>query len=138
MKFSHTIATTASRQAIWRLWTDVSTWAEWDTELKSAYLNGNFALGSKGTLVPKTGVKSAFEITEYHPGESYAFTIPLFLSQLTIRRSFSDREGLTKFTHEIRFSGFLGGLFGFLLGRKFKRVLPSVMENLRLQAECEL
>jgi len=137
MKFSHSTTTKASPQTIWAIWTDVENWANWDTELRSAQLEGSFQLGAKGLLVPKKGVKSAFEITEYVPNQSYAFTTKLPLAKLKVRRFLAETEPATKFVHEVSFSGLLGGLWSLILGGTFKDALPKVMENLRRLAEAE-
>jgi hypothetical protein len=135
MKFSNKLETKASREIIWKIWTDVENWAIWDTELKESKLETEFKLGAKGSLIPKKGLKAAFEITELKDGESYAFTTKLPLAELKVRRFFSEKKDKTEFVHEVSFSGFLGGLWGIILGGTFKAVLPKVMENLKNLAE---
>jgi hypothetical protein len=135
MKFSNKLETKASRQTIWKIWTDVDNWAIWDTELKESKLETEFKLGAKGSLIPKKGLKAAFEITELKDGESYAFTTKLPLAELKVRRFFSEKTDKTEFVHEVSFAGFLGGLWGIILGGTFKAVLPKVMENLKNSAE---
>lgn len=128
MTFSHTLKTNAPEEVWWR-WTEVETWHEWDTEVASAALEGDFNLGAKGNLKPKTGPGSSFTITELTPQQSYTFTTQLPLAKLHVKRSFSaDR---TAFTHEVSFTGLLAPLFGRLLGKRFQAVLPQVMMNLR-------
>jgi hypothetical protein len=135
MKFSHTLKTGSSPEKIWVIWTDVDRWSEWDTELYSASIEGNFKLGAKGKLVPKTGPTSIFKITQYCQGESYTFTIKLPLCNLIVSRYLSTNLDGNYFTHGVSFEGFLGFLFGFILGRRFRSVLPSVMENIKRIAE---
>ena len=129
---SHSLKTDAPEE-VWRRWTDVETWHEWDTEIENASLRGNFELGAKGTLKPKTGPETSFAVTEFTPGQSYAFTTNLPLSKLHVRRYFSENK--TAFTHEISFTGILAPVFSFLLGRRFQKVLPKVMANLRELAQ---
>jgi hypothetical protein len=129
MKFSHTLKTVAAPERIWEIWTDVENWAQWDTELISADLDGAFVLGAIGRLKPKTGGATKFEISQFNPGNSYTFTIGLPLCSLWVHRYLSDRSDGTYFTHEVSFQGLLAWLFGLLLGRKFQAVLPKVMEN---------
>lgn len=138
MKFAHTLSTSAPPSAVWRLWTDVSTWPEWDTELKAARLDTPFALGAAGTLVPRTGPPSVFRITELTPKQSYTFTTTLPLCRLNIRRWFEQTADSTTFTHEVSFTGPLKAVFGLILGRQFRRQLPRVMEQLRDRAEADL
>jgi Polyketide cyclase / dehydrase and lipid transport len=131
--FSYTLHTTASKETLWCIWTDVKNWHTWDTPLREATLEGEFQQGSKGNLITAQGQHSSFTITEYKPMQSYAFTTQLPVAKLTVRRYFS---GETMFTHHITFSGPLGFLFAALLGRGFMKALPPVMENLKRMAEA--
>jgi hypothetical protein len=68
--FSHTLDTPATPEAIWRIWTDVPNWHRWDDGLKTVTLDGPFAIGTSGMLIPDKGPKSRFTITELVPGVS--------------------------------------------------------------------
>jgi len=135
VRFDHTVQTTASPAQIWALWTDVARWPDWDTELASASLRGDFGLGATGTLKPKSGPASGFTITDLTPGEGYAFDIRLPLCRLRIERRLAREAGGTSFTHEISFEGPMSFVFGALLGGRYRRALPGVMGNLRREAE---
>ncbi|MFK8101226.1 MAG: SRPBCC family protein [Saprospiraceae bacterium] len=133
--FHYTIGVKSTQEKTWDLLTDVSRWSDWDTELKSATLFSNFGLGAKGELIPKKGPKLPFEITAYSAGKFYIFTTKMPIGSLEIRRSLVSKAGITYFTDDIQFTGFLRRLFGMILGRSFKLVLPEVMENFRKMVE---
>ncbi|HYY20700.1 MAG TPA: SRPBCC family protein [Thermoleophilaceae bacterium] len=48
----HSIETTASAEAVWRLWSDVSGWPEWIADIERIELSGPFATGSRVTMIP--------------------------------------------------------------------------------------
>ena len=51
------IATSASPKNIWNLWSNVSSWSIWDSDgLEWVKLEGDFAVGTKGTLKPKEAI----------------------------------------------------------------------------------
>lgn len=135
--FSYTLTTTASRERIWQLWTDVAGWPRWDTPLQSASLEATIGTGISGRLVTRSGQRSQFTVTEFAPVNSYAFCTNLPGATLTVRRFFGRGQdgGRLEFTHRVGFSGPLGGLFAALLGRGFMRQLPEVMTKLRQLAE---
>lgn len=133
--FSHTVETTASPTAIWRIWTDVPNWKSWDDGLKSADLNGPFAPGTTGTLIPDKGPKSTFVLTEVVDGQSYTFKTNLPLGALYVKRYLGERDGRTVFTHEVWFTGLTKGIFGRSLGRNYRRILPDVMAKIKTQTE---
>lgn len=115
--------------------TDVENWKNWDTELRQATIFGDFALNTKGELVPKKGPKLQFRISEHIPSESYTFITKMPVGSLMIRRTLNERKGAIEFTDDIQFTGFLKTLFGLFLGRGFKKVLPEVMYNFKRLAE---
>ena len=62
--FSFTISINNSKSKVWETLIDVESWKVWDTELKSAQLNGEFKVGAKGILIPNKGPKLNFYISE--------------------------------------------------------------------------
>ncbi|NHF59831.1 polyketide cyclase [Flavobacteriaceae bacterium TP-CH-4] len=133
--FSYTIEIDSSLEKTWEYLTDVTKWTNWDTELKSAKLLGDFELGTKGKLTPKKGPELDFFISELVPFQSYAFNTEMPLGHLVIRRTLESKELMTYFTDDIRFTGPLKRLYGLLLGGGFKKVLPKVMGNFKRLVE---
>jgi len=62
-----TLPTTASAEAIWRAWSDPSTWPQWDAGLDRVILNGPFVSGTTGTLTPKGGPTVRFQLVTVTP-----------------------------------------------------------------------
>ncbi|HET8861212.1 SRPBCC family protein [Marivirga sp.] len=133
--FSHTDSTKASSDKIWEVWTDVPNWKEWDKGLKEAMLEGDFVVGSKGKLIPDKGPKSKFVITELIPNKSYTFETKIPFGQLIIKRTLDQKDGLTYFTHDVEFTGILKKFLGKKLGKNYREMLPSVMNDIKLIAE---
>jgi Polyketide cyclase / dehydrase and lipid transport len=48
----HSIETTASPESIWRLWSDVSTWGDWNADIERIESSGPFAPGSTIEMTP--------------------------------------------------------------------------------------
>ena len=47
------VETSASAEAIWRVWADVPRWGEWNADIERIELDGPFARGSTITMTPK-------------------------------------------------------------------------------------
>lgn len=135
MQFAHTVTTNAPAETIWRIWTDVTNWPEWDVALEWARLDGPFALNTGGRLKSKGSPESPFTITQLDAGRSYTFSTHLPLAQLHIRRELTPGAHTTDFTHTVAFTGPLGWLFGRILGTQFRTTLPEAMERIRAHAE---
>lgn len=134
-RFRHTVETLASPEAVWRVWTDVPNWKTWDTSLKSAELNGPFATGTQGRLIPDKGPKSKFTLTEVIPLQSYTFKTKLPFGALYVKRTLSTQDEKPAFTHEVWFTGLTKGIFGRALGRNYRAILPDVMNKIEAIAK---
>jgi carbon monoxide dehydrogenase subunit G len=133
--FSFTIAVDATKEKVWETLIDVTNWKNWDTELKSSQLNGDFTVGAKGTLMLRKGPKLDFHISEIVPNETYTFKTKMPLGYLEIKRTVIEDNRKILFNDDIQFTGISKRFFGLLLGGGFRKVLPEVMENLKKIAE---
>ena len=48
----HSVETSASAEAVWRLWADVERWPEWNAGVERIELRGPFAVGSTIVMTP--------------------------------------------------------------------------------------
>lgn len=133
--FSHTVTTSASLKSLWEIWTDVARWKEWDKGLKDASVKGPFEPGTKGKLIPDKGPRSTFKITEVIIHQTYTFKTRIPLGWLVIKRMAKAEQGFTIFTHEVFFTGPFAKYFGKRLGRKYRLILPDVMQQVKQLAE---
>lgn len=133
--FFHTDSTTATSNKIWKVWTDVPNWKQWDKGLKDVVLVGAFIVGSKGKITPKKGPKSKFVISELNPYQSYTFKTKIPFGWLIIKRTLEVKEGKTFFTHDIAFTGLLKKVMGKKLGKNYRAMLPSVLAKIKSIAE---
>lgn len=134
--FRHTLSAAAPPTEVWRLWTAVDTWPQWDTELESATVMGTFGLEAKGTLKGKGAPAAGFVITAFEAPTRYEFTTELPLGgRLIIDRHLEATEQGTRFTHDVRFEGFGGWLFSPFFGPKYREALPQVMARIAALAE---
>src|SRR5437763_15533326 len=64
------VATKASPEAVLKVWSDASTWPEWNPDVQSMALNGPFAVGTTGTMKTKQGTRQV-QLTDVVPGRSF-------------------------------------------------------------------
>lgn len=135
--FWHSVETSASPEVIWRIWTDVPNWKNWDTGLKDASMEGYFNLNSKGVITSLEDRKSKFKVVEYTEGQSYTYKTKLPLGSLYVKRYLTVKEGKTIYTHEVWFKGLNGGIFAKAFGEKFRKMLPDVLTRIKEIAESK-
>lgn len=135
--FSFTISVNNTIEKVWEVLTDVQSWHKWDTEILEAKLDGDFVVGAKGTMTPKTGPKLKFYISEIEPNQSYTFNTVMPVGELVIKRTLNTVKKDVEFTDDIKFTGFLKFVFGLMLGGQFRKVLPDVMQKFKNLAESK-
>ncbi|HEY0493833.1 MAG TPA: SRPBCC family protein, partial [Candidatus Dormibacteraeota bacterium] len=64
------VETKASPQAVWTIWSDTSTWPEWNPDVQSMVLNGPFASKTTGTMTNKQGAH-AIQLEDVVAGRSF-------------------------------------------------------------------
>ncbi len=138
LSFSHTDSTQAPPERIWEIWTNVSNWPTWDAGLRSARLKkGPFREGAKGKLKPDKGPKASFWITEVEEGIAYTLKTRIPFGWLIVRRRLWQDGGWTYFRHEVEFTGWLKKTFARKFGPRYREMLPSVLQKIKMLAEIE-
>jgi hypothetical protein len=131
------VQTKASPQAAWKIWSDTSTWPEWNPDVQSMTLNGPFAVGTTGTMKTKQGTR-AIQLTEVVPGQSFRLettVIPLTRFAFVCKVS-PGSAGTTTLSQAIQVGGPLGGLVGGMMGKQIADTFPALLQGLARKAEA--
>jgi uncharacterized protein YndB with AHSA1/START domain len=131
----YTTETKASSKAVWRLWTDVSNWKRWDSEVLWSRLEGPFAVGTRGVLKPKHGPQAKFVLSEVQEELRFVDQTKVAGTTLTFIHELQPTPNGTKMTHRVEITGLLAPVLGATLGRQLKAGLPSAVQNLAQLAE---
>lgn len=131
----HTVETTASPEAIWHIWQDVSNWNTWDHGIEFSTINGPFKAGTTGTIKPKGGPLVHTTLTLVEPMKMFVDEAKLPLTRIIVSHSLTESEGKTYVTHHIEMVGLLSFVFAFLIGRNMKKNLPQEMMAMVRKAE---
>lgn len=85
MGFAHTetASTSASPGDVWALWSDTTSWPDWDPAVERVVLDGPFRLGTTGTMRLAGGVEAPFTLVAVSPDARYCDE--LVLGELRIR-----------------------------------------------------
>ena len=85
MSFQHeeSVRTAASPAAVWALWRDPGTWADWDPAVEAVRLDGVFAEGATGTITLTGGIEVPLLLEVVEPGARYLDR--LTMGELVIR-----------------------------------------------------
>lgn len=139
--FKYSATTTASKETIWKFWSDVENWKDFDERLTYSYLSDGekFETGATGYLKGKNAPKTKFELVEVNEFVSFIERLKMPLYQtVELQRYFEEsEEGTTTFVHEVNFTGPLRAITYRLLCGPFKKDLKLVIESLKELAEAD-
>ena len=131
----HTITIDASRESIWKVWTDVENWPSWDKGVEWCRLDGNFTKDATYTLKPVDGPEVKSRITDCQYLSRFADVSSLPLAKMEFEHEMLEVPGGVKITHRIRISGLTSFLFARVIGEKNAIGLPESMEKLARRAK---
>ena len=135
MQFEASIQINAAAATIFALYENVAQWPVWDSDVKSASIQGAFVSGARGVIVPNGGPKSDILFSEVIRNKSFTVDCKLPLCMMRFEHELVAHGGGTRATHRVIFDGLLAPVFGRLIGSGMRKTLPEVMENLKSVAE---
>ena len=130
----HTIETDAPPAAVWRLWSDVARWPEWNTDLERADLSGPFAAGSTITMFPHD--QDPIELRIAEAGEPDGFIDEAHLGDLvvrTIHHAERAASGRVRIVYRMEITGPQADVLGPQIGPEITADFPQVLATL---VEC--
>ena len=131
----HTEKTVASPATIWKLWSSIDKWAEWDVDLDYVRINGPFKKGARGHLKPKGFFRLPFSIIECKENVSFTDQTNLILGKLVFTHTVTKTADGCEITHRAEARGLFGWILGLIMGRSMRKDLPLSMKRLVEAAE---
>jgi len=131
------VETSASPAAVWKVWSDTTTWPQWNPDVQSMTLNGPFTAGTMGTMKTKQGTRQV-QLAEVVPGRSFRLeTTVIPLTRFAFEcQVVAGPAGKTTISQAIRVGGPLGGVVGGMMGRQIANTFPALLQGLARQAEA--
>lgn len=130
-----TIKTNATKEQIWKIWTDVNNWKIWDNEVEYSKLKGQFEVGTFGIIKPTKGPKSKFELISIDKLNEFTSRSFLPFTKMDFIHEMEEKNSELFITHGVKIRGLLTFLFSRVVGEKLIRELPKAMETLSKIAE---
>jgi len=135
-EYEHSAETTAAPQVVWRLWSDVAGWPQWNNGIEKIAVDGPFAVGTTFTMTPPGDEPIRMRLAEIVPGELFAdemdggdFTVR------TVHRLEPTPGGQTRITYRTEITGPAADQAGPALGPAIIADFPQVLAALAKLAE---
>ena len=128
--------TSAAPAAVWRVWSDVNSWPEWNPDMKASRLDGPIKLGMTGNIDTRSGGKHDVVVTHYDEGRSFELeSTALPGTKMGIRATIAPSGSGSRITQGFEPRGLLAPIVGPMMGGAILKTFNSVLAGLKKKVE---
>lgn len=128
--------TSAPPDRVWQIWSDTSTWPDWNPDMKSVDLDGPFASGTTGRMETKSGGHHQIALQDVEAGRAFTLVsdgIPI--TKLHFRCAVIPSGDGSRVSQAVTLHGGLAFMAGMMAGR----IVPgfdAILNGLAVRAEA--
>jgi hypothetical protein len=135
-EYGTSVETNASLDKVWRIWSDMSTWGEWNPNVSNMDWHGGFVEGTTGVMNTRSGMHHKMQLVEISPGRSFALETSVVPGTRFRFNCRVEPEGSkTKVSQTIEVRGPLGPIMGGMLGPQVAKDFGTLLSSLAKKAE---
>lgn len=135
-EYEYSVETSAAPEALWRHWSDMAAWPQWNDGIESVDVEGPFAVGTAFTMTPPGDEPIRMRLVEIKPGESFTDEMDAgHFAVGTEHRLEPAAGGLTRIVYRTEITGEAAGPIGPQLGPQITADFPEVLAALAKRAE---
>lgn len=128
----------ADPATVWRIWTDVARWPEWDASKEIAQMDGEFRVGTSGWVKKHNALGGTFAITSVEPGRRWISESPLPLGRVIFDHIVEPVPGgQVRVVKGVQVEGGSAGLFRVLAAPRMRRDIDATLAALQERAQAE-
>jgi hypothetical protein len=135
-EYGTSVVSTASPDRVWKIWSDTTTWGEWNPNVSTMELQGAFDSGSTAIMNTRAGQHHKMRILDVQPGRGFALetnVVPGTTFRFNCRIEPVGAE--SKISQTVEVKGPLGGILGGMLGPQVSKEFGTLLANLAKKAE---
>lgn len=104
-EYEHSATTTAPAAAVWALWSDTTTWPSWDAGMENVSVDGDFTVGTSGTMTITGQPPIPFTLTEVEPNVRFADVTEIPGATLRFTHTLTPTGAGTEISHRVTIEG---------------------------------
>ncbi len=135
-EYGTSVESTASPDKVWKIWSDMSTWGEWNPNVSTMDWQGGFQSGTTGVMNTRAGQHHKMKLLDVTPGRSFALetsVVPLTTFRFNCR--IGSEAGKTTVGQWVEVKGPLGPVLGGMMGPQVSKEFGTLLSNLAKRAE---
>lgn len=135
-EYGTSVETAASPDKVWRIWSDMSTWGEWNPNVSTMDWNGGFVSGSTGIMNTKAGQHHKMRLVDVQSGRSFALETSVVPgTKFRFNCRIEPAGARTRVSQTVEVGGPLGAVLGGMLGPQVAKDFGTLLGNLARKAE---
>ena len=135
-EYGTSVETTASADKVWRIWSDMSTWGEWNPNVSTMDWNGGFISGSTGVMNTKAGQHHKMQLVNVEPGKGFKLETSVVPgTKFRFNCRIEPAGAKTNVSQTVEVGGPLGPVMGGMLGPQVSKQFGTLLSNLARKAE---
>jgi hypothetical protein len=135
-EYGTSVASAASADEVWKIWSDMSTWGEWNPNVSSMDWRGGFLSGTGGVMNTRAGQHHKMQLLDVQAGRSFALeTTVVPGTRFHFNCRIEPAGGKTKVSQTVEVRGPLGRVMGGMMGPQVSKEFGTLLANLAKQAE---
>ena len=137
-EYGTSVESAASPERVWKIWSDMSTWGDWNPNVSTMDWTGGFVQGSQGIMNTKAGQHHKMTLAEVQPGRFFALetsVVPLTRFRFNCRVE-PRAAGKTRISQMVEVKGPLGPVMQGMLGPQVSKEFGTLLANLARTAEA--
>ena len=135
-QYGTSVESTASPDKVWKIWSDMSTWGEWNPNVSTMDWEGGFQSDTTGVMKTRAGQHHKMKLLDVVPGRSFALetsVVPLTTFRFNCR--IGSEGGKTTVGQWVEVKGPLGSVLGGMMGPQVSKEFGTLLSNLAKRAE---
>jgi hypothetical protein len=135
-EYGTSVESTASPERVWTIWSDMSTWGDWNPNVSNMDWQGGFAAGTAGVMNTRAGQHHQMKLVEVQPGRFFALetkVVPGTTFRFNCRVEPSGRG--TRIGQTVEVKGPLGPILQGMMGPQVAKDFDGVLAGLAKRAE---
>ena len=136
-EYGTSVESSASPEKVWRIWSDMSTWGEWNPNVSTMDWSGGFVSGSTGVMNTRAGQHHKMQLVDVQPGRSFALLTRVVTgTQFRFNCRVEPAGAGTKISQTVEVGGPLGPVMGGMMGPQVSKEFGTLLSNLATKAEA--
>ena len=135
-EYGTSVETTASPDRVWQIWSDMSTWGEWNPNVSTMDWQGGFVSGSTGVMNTKAGQHHSMQLVDVQPSRGFALVTSVVPgTKFRFHCRIEPAGAKTKISQTVEVGGPLEPVLGGMLGPQVSKEFGTLLANLARKAE---